>query len=298
MNHSQLMLFVKIAEIGSFTKAGQELNMTQPAVSRAISTLESELGVTLIIRDRKKGIILTDIGKRLLVIFRDILNGFNKVEQEVTAEKGYEVGTIRIGSFPIVSAHFLPKILRVFREKYPRIKFELYEGTIEEIKEWLSSRFVDVGWIMPPNHEFDILPFLKDNLCLLLRDDHPLQNHPHIQITDLSNEPMILCKGGFDTPIYELFHKSGATLQAKFDVHNINAALNMVQEGLGMAIVSKIALSMSTLPSNVQVRTIDSQPFREINLAVPSLKEASVAVKLFMQTASELYLSGNTIIKT
>ncbi len=64
MTHSQLQLFVKIAETGSFTKAGQELNMTQPAVSRAISTLESELDVTLIIRDRKNGIILTDLGER------------------------------------------------------------------------------------------------------------------------------------------------------------------------------------------------------------------------------------------
>ena len=293
MTHSQLNLFVKIAETGSFTKAGEELNMTQPAVSRAISTLESELGATLIIRDRKNGILLTDLGERLLIIFREILHGFNKVEQEVKAEKGFEAGTIRIGSFPIVSAHFLPKILRVFGEKYPGIKFELYEGTIEEIKEWLSTRFVDVGWIMPPNDEFDILPFIKDELCLLLHDDHPLQNHPHIQITDLSNESMILCKGGFDTPIYELFHKSGATLRAKFDVHNINAALNMVQEGLGLAIVSKISMSMSTLPPNVRVRTIDSQPFREINLAVTSFKDASVAAKLFVKTARELYLSDN-----
>jgi DNA-binding transcriptional LysR family regulator len=59
MNNSQLQLFVKIAETGSFTRAGQELNMTQPAVSRAISSLENELDVTLIIRDRRNGIVLT-----------------------------------------------------------------------------------------------------------------------------------------------------------------------------------------------------------------------------------------------
>lgn len=87
--------------------------MTQPAVSRAISALESELGVTLMIRDRKSGVILTDIGLRLLAIFRDILHGYNKVEQEVTAEKGFEVGTVRVGAFPIVTEHFLPKILQV-----------------------------------------------------------------------------------------------------------------------------------------------------------------------------------------
>ncbi len=295
MTHSQLILFVKIAETGSFTKAGQELNMTQPAVSRAISTLESELEVTLIIRDRKKGIILTDVGERLLAIFRDILNGFNKVEQEVTAEKGFEVGTIRIGSFPIVSAHFLPKILRIIGEKYPGLKFELYEGTIDEIKDWLSSRIIDVGWIIPPNGEFEVIPFFKDDLCLLIRDDHPLHNHPKIHITDLNEEPMILCKGGFETPIYELFHEFKVTLRAKFDVHNINTALNMIQEGLGIAIVSKISLSLSTLPPNVRIRTIDPQPFRDINLAVPSLKEASIAVNLFIQTARDLYLSDNII---
>jgi len=295
MTQSQLSLFVKIAEKGSFTKAGQELNMTQPAVSRAISTLESELGVTLMIRDRKNGIILTELGERLLVLFREILHGFQKVEQEVTAAKGFEVGTIRIGSFPIVSAHFLPKILRVFGEKYPGLTFELYEGTIDEIKEWLSSRIIDVGWVIPSDDEFELIPFLKDHMCLLLSDDHPLQKLAEIHITDLSNEPMVLCKGGFETPIYELFHKAGATLHAKFDVHNITTALSMVQEGLGMAIVSKISLSLSALPPNVLIREIHPQPYREIHLAVPSLEEASIAVKLFIQTAKDLFLSENPV---
>lgn len=293
MTHSQLMLFVKIAETGNFTKAGEQLNMTQPAVSRAISTLESELGVILMIRDKKKGIILTDIGKRLTVIFREIMHGYNKVEQEVTAEKGFEVGTVRIGTFPIVSAHFLPKILKVIGEKHPGLTFELYEGTIDEIKEWLSSRIIDVGWIIPPNGELEGIPFFKDELCLLLRDDHPLQSRPTIHITNLDNEPMIVCKGGFVTPIYELFQQFGIALCVKYDGHNITTALSMIQEGLGVAIVSTTSLSLSVLPPNVRVRTIEPQPFREIHLAVPSLKEAPHGVKLFLKTAKELYLSGD-----
>ncbi|MGG3573591.1 LysR family transcriptional regulator [Bacillus gobiensis] len=293
MTHSQLMLFVKIVETGSFTKAGEQLHMTQPAVSRAISALESELGVTLMIRDRKSGVILTEIGARLLVIFRDILNGYNKVEQEVTAEKGFEVGTVRVGSFPIVSTNFLPKILRVIGEKHPGLTFELYEGTIDEIKKWLSSRMIDVGWIIPPNDELEGIPFFRDELCLLLRDDHPLQSRSTIHITDLDNEPMIVCKGGFVTPIYELFQQFGTTLHAKYDGHNINTALSMIQEGLGVSIVSKTSLSLLVMPPNVRIRTIDPQPFREIHLAVPSLKEAPHGVKLFLQTARELYLSGD-----
>ncbi|MGV2643884.1 LysR family transcriptional regulator, partial [Clostridium perfringens] len=90
MNNSQLQLVVKIAETGSFTRAGQELNMTQPAVSRAISSLENELDVTLIIRDRRNGIALTDVGQRILVIFRRILQQYDRIQQGVAAEKGLE----------------------------------------------------------------------------------------------------------------------------------------------------------------------------------------------------------------
>lgn len=68
---------------------------------------------------------------------------------------------------------------------------------------------------------------------------------------------------------------------------------HMIQEGLGVAIVTTTSLSLSVLPPNVRVRTIKPQPFREIQLAVPSLKEASHGVKLFLQTARELYLSGD-----
>lgn len=289
MTHSQLKLFVKIVDTGSFTRAGQELNMTQPAVSRAISTLESELGVTLLIRDRRKGIVLTEVGKRILVLFRDILKGFDKVDQEVAAEKGFEVGLIRIGSFPAASAHFLPKIFRAISEKYPRIRFELHEGSIDEIKEWLAARTIDVGWIIPPNEEFEAVTLLKEQMFLFMREDHPLHQHDRIHVKHLDQEPMIICKGGYEAPLYELFGQGGSRLQAQFIVHNANTALNMIEEGLGMAIMSNVSLSLSALPPHVVIRPLEPQPYREILLAVPSLEESSLAVKLFIQTARELF---------
>ena len=81
--------------------------MTQPAVSHAISSIESELGVTILIRDKRQGLLVTDVETEFLYIL-EILNGV-EIEQEVAMEKGHEVGTIRIGSFPSASAHFLPK---------------------------------------------------------------------------------------------------------------------------------------------------------------------------------------------
>ncbi|MEK8127301.1 LysR family transcriptional regulator [Paenibacillus filicis] len=290
MTFLQLKLFVKIAETGSFTKAGLELNMTQPAVSRAISSLEHELDVTLLIRDRRTGILLTELGKRMLVHFRDILQGYEKVEQEAAAEKGFEVGTIRIGSFPTASAYFLPKIFRVIGEKYPRLKFDLLEGSIDEIREWLAARIVDVGWLIPPTEEFETVTMLREEMVAYLRDDHPLQSREVIRIEDLSGIPLIICKGGYEIPIYEQFQRRGALPNTKYAVHNVSTALNMVQEGLGFAIISGSSVSLSVLPPNVRPRMLEPKPYREIHLAVPSMEESSIAVKLFVQTARELFL--------
>lgn len=158
MNNNQIRLFVKIAESGSFTKAGVELNMTQPAVSRAISSLEAELDVKLLLRDRRNGLTLTDIGKRILVIFREILMGFDKVNQEISAERGLEKGSIRIGAFPVASAYFLPKIISSITERYPNITISLQEGSIAEVREWLESKEIDVGLLLAPCEAFETIP--------------------------------------------------------------------------------------------------------------------------------------------
>ncbi len=261
--------------------------MTQPAVSRAISSLEAELGVILFIRNRRNGAMLTDIGKRVLRIFREILQGFEKVDQEIAKEKGLEVGAIRIGAFPVASAHFIPKIIRCISEKYPNIEFSIHEGTIAEIKEWLETRFIDVGLLIPPVQDFETFPLYREKMFAVLRDDHPLFKQSVIRVQDLQDEPMIICRAGFEPPVIDWFNKAGMSPLEKFVVYNYNTGLNMVQEGLGMAIMSE--LSLSNLPPNVGAREIDPPGYRDIHIAVHSLEESSIAVKLFIETALQLF---------
>ncbi|MFM9276865.1 LysR family transcriptional regulator [Paenibacillus jiagnxiensis] len=287
MTNTQLQLFVKIAETGSFTRAGQALNMTQPAVSRAVSTLEDELGVKLIIRDRRNGVVLTEVGGRILVLFREILNGFEKVEQEIAAEKGLEVGIIRIGTFTSASAYFLPKIIRTIGEKYPNLQFDLHEGTIDEIRGWLESRQIDVGFTIMKDEQFEMIPLLREEMFAVIRDDHPLSERTAIRIEELKHEPMIICKGGFEAPIYELFAQANTPLKPKFVVSNLTTLLNMIQEELGSAIMTGMMLAYH--PSNVTTRAIEPRAYRDIYMAVPSFQEAPLAVKLFIRTGLELF---------
>lgn len=261
--------------------------MTQPAVSHAISSIESELGVTILIRDKRKGLIVTDVGNRILVHIREILNGVEKIEQEVAMEKGHEVGTIRIGSFPSASAHFLPKMINLFKEKYPNLEVVLCEGTIKEVEDWLVSRVVDIGIVILPNKEMEIVPLTKGKMVAILRDDHPLCKKDSIAISDLENEPIILCKGGYEPPIIDMFKQANVPLRAEYVISTVTTALNMIQEGLGIAILAQ--LSLTNLPQNVQTRELEPQVWREIALAVPSLKDSSIAVQLFIEEFQALF---------
>jgi len=287
MNQSMLQLLVKIADLGSFTKAGQELNMTQPAVSRAINTLESTLGVTLLIRNRRHGVKLTEIGERIVNIFRGILDGYEKVDQVIAREKGFETGTVRIGVFPVVSTYFLPKIISYIAKKYPNIKFDILDGTITEIKEWIETRRIDVGFIIPPTNELEVFHLHREELFAVLRDDHPLSNKTTIQASDLLDQSLIICKEGYESPVFDWFDIFSKSIHAKYNLYNNMTTLQFIQEGLGVAVMAE--LSLINLPNKVVLRKLDPPGYRDIYIAVSSFEDSSIAVKLFINIANELF---------
>lgn len=286
MNKAQMELFVKIAESGSFTRAGQELNMTQPAVSRAISTLEAELDVMLLVRDRR-GISLTEIGKRILVIFRDILKGYDLVDQEIAAEKGLEKGLISVGAFPAAAAYFIPPIIGAITRKYPGLDFRLHEGSIAEIKEWLENGVIDVGILIPPFDGFKTYPLFTEKLYAVLPDSHPLAAKPVVRAKELADETMLICRSGYEPPVVDLFRRADADLSAKYIIGNYHTGLNMVKEGLACAVMSR--LSLLAPPEGVAIRELDPPATRDIVLAVSPAGSASLAVRLFLDTATGMF---------
>lgn len=293
MNNNQIRLFVKIAETGSFTKAGLELNMTQPAVSRAISALETEMDVKLLLRDRRSGLMLTEVGKRVLILFREILSGFNKVEQEISAEKGLEKGLIRIGAFPVAAAYFVPKMIRSIKSRYPGIEISVHEGSVAEVKEWLETRQIDVGLIIPPHEEFETIPLFREKLYAVLPGGHPLGQHQVIDVKDLQHEPMMICRAGYEPPVLDLFRRAGSELNVKYVVNSYNTALNMIQEGLAVGVLSQ--LSLLAPPDDVIIRELFPDAYRDVHLAVHSLEEASIAVRLLIDTALELFAEAGNL---
>ncbi|TVY07164.1 LysR family transcriptional regulator [Paenibacillus cremeus] len=291
MNRGLMQLIVKISDTRNFTKAGKELYMTQPAVSRAVGKLEAELGVKLIARDRCYGVHFTDIGERILGVFKEILTCFERIDQEIAREKGLDTGIVRIGVFPLASSYFIPKIISRITEKYPKIEFTLHEGTIAEIKEMLESREVDVGLIVPSGHHDELItfPLYREEIYTIFKENHPLAAKSVIQAGDLMDQPLIISKADCKPPVMDWFEQAGKKPQIKYVLNNYMTTLNMVQEGLGIGIMSE--LSTMNLPSNVIVRKLEPKWHREIHLAVSSLKDSSIAVQLFIRMALQLFES-------
>jgi len=286
MTLMQIKVFLKTIETGSFTKAGRELHMTQPAVSQVIAGIEAELGIALIIRDRGKGFMLTDVGQKVLVHFREMMNQMEKIDQDIQAEKGIEAGKIRIGSIPSASAFFLPKIIRYFHENYPNIEFHLHEGTPEQVQEWLSSRYIDIALTDLPYPEMESVLLCRDKMNLLLWKDHPLNDKATVSIDHLDSQPLIISKGGYEVPIMDLFAKANARLNVAYEVDYVPTIVNMVQERLGLTILTDLMLSF--LPDNTVIKELEPQMWRNIYLLCHSIESSSPAVQLFIRKIQEM----------
>src|SRR5215470_15964016 len=136
MNFSQLQCFVALADTGSFTEAAYAIDLTQSAVSHALSALEHELGMTLLERNNKGVVALTHVGQRLLPHVRALLAHAETIQQEARAARGLARGKLRLGSIPSISPRLLAGVL--------------FEGTLQEVQEWLSTSVIDIGFVHHP----------------------------------------------------------------------------------------------------------------------------------------------------
>lgn len=288
-------ILTKVIELGSFTKAAEKLNMTQSAVSHAISSLETEWGVPLLIRDRRKGITLTEIGQKTLPHIREVLKKMEAINQEIALATNLETGIIRIGTFASASSCLLPKLLAKFQKKHPKIEFKFYEGTYEEIMEWLQSGIIDIGFVVigRSNPGFDLVPLLKDKMVVAFHPEHKFLHKKTIDMHDLEKEPFIMPTGMYQSHVEELFEEAQIKPFIRFEVHDCTTIANMVQEGLGVTVGPELFLKTQ---QNIKIGKLNLTNYRDIALACSAISEASPAVKEFLMVAKNAFIESNNTI--
>jgi LysR family transcriptional regulator, low CO2-responsive transcriptional regulator len=300
----QLEVFEAIARLGSFTRAAEELHLTQPTVSMQIKKLTDAVGLPLFEQVGKK-VYLTDAGRALEGFSREIFDQFTRFEMLLADMKGLKQGRLRLGVIT-TAKYFIPRLLGAFCRQYPGIDVSMKVSNRERILERLNNNEDDLYILGQPPEEVDAIsePFLDNPLIVLAPANHPLAHVKQIPLKRLAEEPFLLREAGSGTRIAteQLFEQHKIKMKVRMELGSNEAIKQAVVGGLGISVLSR-----HTLPADVttdQVILLDVQGFpieRQWHVAYPKGKQLSVVAEAFRdylkQAQQHLNLDETTLAK-
>lgn len=278
--------FLAAADTGSFTIAAERLGYTQSGITRMISTLEEDIGFRLFVRS-KKGVVLTENGRSMVPLFREIVRAQKNAEQYSQDIKGIVQGTVTVGSYFSISAMWMPQILSRFQESYPGIQVRLQEGGNAEMRKWLSEKSVDCCFCAGMNPEgTDWIPLYQDEMVAWLPKDHPMASANSYPVRNLEQEPFIHTDPDDDTDQDRLIQKWHLKMNTRYTTRDGFATYNMVASGLGVSFNQKLI----SRDWNERIAEVPFDPpeYITLGIAVPSLKKASPATRKFLESARKV----------
>ncbi|HJV62484.1 MAG TPA: LysR family transcriptional regulator [Albitalea sp.] len=252
MNLSQIETFVHVAEHGSFSKAALVLGVAQPALSRQVRALETELRETLLLR-HGRGVRLTESGRRLLEHCRGILHLIAQAKEDLTAHRDEPTGHIAIAMPPTLARlHTLP-LIRAFRDEMPKARVAVIEGFSVHITEWLASGRTDLGLVYNPEPlpSLEITPLRDERLCLV----SPADQAPRRPVTlaQLSQYPLVMPERGhiFRKLMESSAAMAGVSLRVEWEVSSVPAILDLVSAGIAHATLGEDAIRLFRQPKRL-----------------------------------------------
>lgn len=242
----QLKVFTQVARLMNYTKAGEALGLTQPAVSIQIKQLETNLGINLFEKIGKT-LHLTRAGKELLVFSDDIFNRFENMDMTLSALKGELQGDFYLSA--VTSAkYFTPHLLGAFHKKYPKVNFHLDIVNREQIIQRLQDNKDDlvIMGLLPEMMPLARYPFVDNPITLIASPDHPLANKKKIPLTELSKHAFIHREKGSGTrkALEEFLSDKGVSLQVNMTLGNSETIKQAVMADLGISAASRHSVSL------------------------------------------------------
>ncbi len=269
MDLKQLEYFVRVAELGSFTRASIALDIAQPALSRQIRLLEVELRQNLLTRNGR-GALPTEAGNLLLKHGRGILHQVELAREELGAVRGALAGRVSIGLPPSLSRLITVPLTRAFKQQLPQAHLTLNEGFSVLMCEGLRVGNIDIAVLYNAEHspEVEMTTLHTEELVLISKTD-PALNQPTnkaqktpkrqpITLTEVAKLPLILPSrpNAFRILIEGEMNAIDRKPDITLEVDSLNAILSLVKEGMGHAVLPSYTLSNFDDPSPFQVRSI------------------------------------------
>ena len=291
----QLSAFISVADNGSFTRASEQMHLTQSAVSGLIKELESSLGIVLFDRTTRQ-LSLSVVGHHLLPQARRILNEMQLFENEASSLTSLAQGQVRLAVSQF-AASSMPAVIAQFAKAYPDISVSLLDCSAENVLEHIQNIEVDLGvgterGFTEPDDDISADLLYQLPFCVVMPDNHALAQKSEVIWQDLVDTPLITLQGPFIEQVTAELDKEIAShiQQARYKVNFMSTALEMTRQGFGITLclpympevidwVSANGLQMRPLAQPVKMRR-----FFIYQRSSRALSPASIAFKQFLQT--------------
>ena len=282
----QLEVFKTIARLGSFTRAAEELHLTQPTVSMQIKKLTDAVGLPLFEQVGKR-VYLTEVGHALHEFSRGIFDHFNRFEMLLADMKGLKQGRLQLGVIT-TAKYFIPRLLGAFCRQYPGIDVSMKVSNRERILERLADNQDDLYILGQPPEEIDAVaePFLSNPLIVLAPADHPLAHQKKIPLKRLVQEPFLLREAGSGTrkATEQLFARHHLKINMRMELGSNEAIKQAVVGGLGISVLSRHTLAPDAPTERLAVLDVQGFPIeRHWYVAYPKGKQLSVVAQTFLE---------------
>jgi DNA-binding transcriptional LysR family regulator len=259
MDLRHLETFVKIGELNSFTKAAEELYITQPTVSKQIVDLESYFGVKLIDRTKRQ-VTLTRAGEILFKYGRDFMALRKETVDAMEAFKGLKKGMVIVGASTIPGVYILPQILNLFRNQYNGIRIKLIVSDSKDITDKMEQGQIDVGFVGARDNskKLEFKKLIEDTIVIIAPRGYPSS----IALDDIKKYPFIMREQGSGTRnfFHSALKKAGidpmTDLQIVAELTDTEAIKEAVKSGMGISCVSKMAVNEAISQGDIIVMRV------------------------------------------
>ncbi len=281
----QLKVFETVARHGSFTRAAEELSITQPTVSSQVKQLTKAVGLTLF-EQIGKSLYLTDAGRELLSTCQDIFERLNNFQMTVADLKGMKQGQLKLAVIT-TAKYFVPRLLGSFCQNYPDIDVALKVTNHKEIQQRMLNNEDDLYIVSNPPQEIDLYSqsFLDNPLVVVANKNHNLARKTNIPITSLDREPFIMREQGSGTreAVLKLFSKNNISVKVRLELGSNEAIKQAIMGGMGISVLSEHCLVSEGKSGQLTILDVENFPIeRRWYVSYLAGKKLSIIAQTFL----------------
>jgi len=282
----QLHIFEAVSRHRSYTRAAEELHLTQPAVFSQVKQLEESVGLPLVERTGKQ-IHLTEGGREVLAAARETLGAIERLEMRLADLQGLKRGRLRV-AIVTTAKYLVPRLLAEFCVRYPGIDASLTVTNREKLLARLAANEDDLAILGAPPEGMDVVarPIADNPLIVIARKDHPLARRKRIPLSRIADEPFLVREPGSGTRLAteRLFREHGLALKVRMELGSNEAIKQAIAGGLGVSVLSRHTLVLDGEDGLLQPLDVKGFPLqRKWYVAYPAGKHLSSVAEAFLR---------------